>query len=47
MDIKATLNNLLIPYTSNYAGTLLPGIREYTITPGEKRRLFPVKEKRD
>ena len=45
MDIKATLNNLLIPYTSNYAGTLLPGIREYTITPGEKTTTISGKGK--
>ena len=45
MDIKATLNNLLIPYTSNYAGTLLPGIREYTVTPGEKTTTISGKGK--
>ena len=45
IDIKATLNNLLIPYTSNYAGTLLPGIREYTVTPGEKTTTISGKGK--
>lgn len=45
MDIKATFDHLLIPYTSNYAGSLLPGIQEYTITPGEKTTTISGKGK--